>query len=467
MNNSIKKGIVVSVILLFVSVSVIPSTGTIDIEQITMPSSSGNNTLYVGGSGPGNYTKIQDAINDSSDEDTVFVYNDSSPYYEHVVVNKSINLIGEDKNTTVIDGNEIGNCVNVSAECVTISGFTIQNSKDERDNAGIYIVSNNTIISNNIIGNTISFNDESGIYLRFSNGNIITNNTISNNDDGIHLALSYNNLIQGNFISNNDGKGIDLVYSHYNTISDNTVTLNGHSGINLWDSNNNNITANILLYNSIILITSNITTITSNTISNNMRSGILLHASNNNTIYHNNFINNTQNVNDTDNKNNTWDNGYPSCGNYWDDYDGIDNNWGENQNINGSDGIGDTPYNIFGEDNQDRYPLIEPYGMTKLTFSMGPGLGLFKFSGIIKNIGNKTAFNVQWKITIDGGFIIVGRHSSGTLPKPLLPSEETSVTSKLVLGFGRIMITIAVWADNAPLISESIPGTLFLIFLML
>ncbi len=82
MKDKMKKGLVVAVFLLFFSVSVIPSTGTTDVKQITMLTTSGN-TLYVGGDGPGNYTKIQDAINNASDGDTVFVYDDSSPYYIH------------------------------------------------------------------------------------------------------------------------------------------------------------------------------------------------------------------------------------------------------------------------------------------------------------------------------------------------------------------------------------------------
>ena len=53
--------------------------------------SKGNN-LYVGGTGEGNYTKIQDAIDDASDMDTVFVYNGT--YYENVFIDKTINLIG-------------------------------------------------------------------------------------------------------------------------------------------------------------------------------------------------------------------------------------------------------------------------------------------------------------------------------------------------------------------------------------
>jgi parallel beta-helix repeat protein len=74
-----------------------------------------------------------------------------------------------------------------------------------------------------------------------------------------------------------------------------------------------------------------------------------------NIIYHNNFLNNIQNANDSGI--NTWDNGYPSGGNYWDDYTGTDGN---------GDGIGDTQYNISNitgvNNNKDRYPLIYPFG---------------------------------------------------------------------------------------------------------
>ena len=67
-------------------------------------STSSGHWLYVGGRGPGNYTKIQDAINDSSDGDTVFVFDDSAPYFESLIINKSITLLGENQNTTIIDG---------------------------------------------------------------------------------------------------------------------------------------------------------------------------------------------------------------------------------------------------------------------------------------------------------------------------------------------------------------------------
>ncbi|GAH12836.1 unnamed protein product, partial [marine sediment metagenome] len=110
-NNLIKKGLVVAVILLFFSVGVVPSTGlfnddtTPPVTTISFdPPEPDGITLYVGGSGAGNYTKIQDAIDDANDGDTVFVFDDSSPYYENVMVDKSISLIGENKETTIIDG---------------------------------------------------------------------------------------------------------------------------------------------------------------------------------------------------------------------------------------------------------------------------------------------------------------------------------------------------------------------------
>ena len=65
----------------------------------------------------------------------------SGTYYENVVVNKSINIIGEDRNTTIIDGVGSGNGVNVTADYVTISGFTVQNSGSDWPDAGIKLES--------------------------------------------------------------------------------------------------------------------------------------------------------------------------------------------------------------------------------------------------------------------------------------------------------------------------------------
>jgi len=88
--------------------------------------------------------------------------------------------------------------------------------------------------------------------------------------------------------------------------------------------------------------------------------GILLgNSSNYNSIFHNNFINDAQQVISIDSVN-VWDDGYPSGGNYWSDYSGIDEKNGPNQDQPGSDGIGDAPY-IIEVDNRDRYPLMIPW----------------------------------------------------------------------------------------------------------
>ncbi|EMR74702.1 hypothetical protein MBGDF03_01101 [Thermoplasmatales archaeon SCGC AB-540-F20] len=95
-----KRLLATGVILLLIVMS-ITSSGFNLKGKSTIESLEGN-TLYVGGSGSNNYTKIQDAINDSVDGDTVFVYNGT--YYEFVEINKQITLQGENKYNTIVDG---------------------------------------------------------------------------------------------------------------------------------------------------------------------------------------------------------------------------------------------------------------------------------------------------------------------------------------------------------------------------
>lgn len=101
-------------------------------------------------------------------------------------------------------------------------------------------------------------------------------------------------------------------------------------------------------------------TVVENNIANNSL-GLVIQEWNN-TIYHNNFLNNTEHafMGPASYCNNTWDNGYPSGGNYWDNYTGNDLYQGSSQDELGSDGIGDTAY-VINENNVDRYPLMNPY----------------------------------------------------------------------------------------------------------
>lgn len=240
-----KKLLVVGIILLLVCVS-IPSSGRV-MQQSSIVSSDGI-TLYVGGSGEGNYSKIQDAIDNASDGDTVFVFNGT--YYGQcgqVRIYKSITLIGQDRNNTTIDGDGIRDVVYISADWVNLSGFTIRNSGSLWGYAGVAIHSkNNTITCNNI-----KENNGHGIELYNSNNNNITcNNIISNNDDGINLVSSSNNTIMGNNISCKEQWGINLDYSSNNSILDNHIP-NNFGGLYLFNSNNNIIEKNNFIENKI------------------------------------------------------------------------------------------------------------------------------------------------------------------------------------------------------------------------
>jgi len=313
-----RKIIALGIMLLFLGMTISSTTGIYLEKQTIKPICMGN-ILYVGGNGTGNYSKIQDAIDNASDGDTVYVYDDSSPYYENLIVDKPITLKGENKETTVINGSGWGDVVYVSANWVNVSEFTIRNSGGNQDypdwDAGIDIRSNyNTIIcnsisnstvciylkssSNNIItGNSISGGDYAGIYLYDSRRNTITDNNISDNFCGInHESFSSNNIITGNSISNN-WAGIHFEFSSSNNITGNKFNSNQGS-ILFWCSSSNIITGNDIL--------------------NSSREAIWMVAfSNKNIIEKNNFIDNWMHALIYISWRNTWD------GNYWDNWIGF------------------------------------------------------------------------------------------------------------------------------------------------
>ena len=285
------------------------------------------------GWGIDHFDNLQNAIDAASEGDTIYVYNGT--YYNDVsgytaeqftmraiVINKSINLIGASNDNTFLDGGKYGSIFRITADWVSISGFTIQNSRNILDiidvpldpGIGISINSNHTNISDNIIMKNTNGMSIEGSY------NTITSNTIIDNGDGIILSGSHN------------------------TIKHNTITNHERDLTVLGSSFNDGIILEGAIENII----------TNNVISNNNGIGIdisIYGVSKNNTFYHNNFINNSQNARYYHNS--TWDNG--SSGNYWDDYNGLDKN---------NDGIGDTPYDIPGGDTKDYFPLMTPYDGT-------------------------------------------------------------------------------------------------------
>jgi hypothetical protein len=180
-----RKTIIVGIIILLVGINIQHISAIVNQNK---PISFGN-TLFVGGSGPGNYTCIQEAIDAASDGDIVYVF--SGTYFENIEINKKLNLLGQDKNTTIIDGNQKGCTIILSSENSIINNFTLIGGGFDTDDfnnffrAGLRITGSNNIISNNIFKKN-----------RFGlSGVRVTNLTIKDNifiEDGVGFT-SYEN----------------------------------------------------------------------------------------------------------------------------------------------------------------------------------------------------------------------------------------------------------------------------------
>ena len=207
------------------------SSGT--CEEITKP------TLYVGGSGLGNYTRIQDALNNITSGGTVYVF--PGTYHEHIVVTTSVHLIGNNKDSTIIDGDNEEYVVFLDAENSTLSGFTITHSGRTFPKAGVYIRSDKNIVSENILtGNYY------GMRLESTKNNMITSNEIMHNlRCGIYFSRASDNTLTGNIVSNHSFNGFGLYeFSNNNTLVENILSQNNFSGINIRDSMGNHVVDN-------------------------------------------------------------------------------------------------------------------------------------------------------------------------------------------------------------------------------
>ncbi len=295
------------------------------------------------------YSTIQAAINGANPGDTVFVLQGN--YSENLIVNQTLTLLGQSRDLTIIDGGRISNVITVTADDVTVQGFTLQNSSTVLGSA----TSNGIIVDHSnrstIIGNKIVMN-RNGIELDSSMDCTITENLIvSNSDNGIALSSSEDNMLSNNNVSSNNLDGISLVLSQNNTVSGNTLNDNGYRGINLISSVANTIVRNEIAtdYYGISLLASTSGKIAGNSFVLNEESGIFLDShSDNGIIYHNNFLSNTNQVQSKDSINEWY---FSGEGNYWSDYNGTDSN---------GDGIGDSPY-VINALNVDGNPLMGNY----------------------------------------------------------------------------------------------------------
>jgi len=169
-----------------------PATGAVGVYS---GRSSGIDVIIVNSSGGGDYTRIQWAIDNASEGATVYV--EAGTYYENLLVSKTINLIGEGRYRTIIDGKGVGNVIDVQENMVNISNFNITGSGSSHGDSGISIHGDN-----NKIEECVLFDNRNGICLQSANYNTIENTTIySRGGHGIHLDSSSNNSVWNNQIT--------------------------------------------------------------------------------------------------------------------------------------------------------------------------------------------------------------------------------------------------------------------------
>ena len=187
-------------------------------------------TVYV------KHSSIQEAINNASEGDAILV--GSGVYYKPVVVNKTVNLVGEDTETTFVCGNRTQPILKIVNQNVNVTSFTIQNGTE-----GIYLTQyadSCTIKDCKIVNNSI------GIFVK-SDDNLLTGNIIANNSEsGIKIyapcscsPVEGNNVTETSLLDN--GYGVQLINSnrslvYHNNFINNTRQATCSFGVNMWDS---------------------------------------------------------------------------------------------------------------------------------------------------------------------------------------------------------------------------------------
>lgn len=262
------------------------------------------------------YDRIQDAINIASAGERIIVY--EGTYYENLIINKSIDIFGEDRDTTIIDGGSLGSVITIAATGVDISTFTIKNSGNDILDAGVFlnITSGSSKIVENIITDCIL-----GIYVNQCHDNVIAQNQIYDTSNGSFLIASHRNYIEYNDFYENSYHGIflnetcsdtSIQFNHIylnqihgiylndqcndNTIHNNTIYENKNTGIRIEDNSsnikitNNEVKSNL---NYGIMVVGSSNTISNNLIIENEKHGIFLFADDNTTVISNNVTLNT------------------------------------------------------------------------------------------------------------------------------------------------------------------------------
>ena len=299
-------------------------------------------------------------------DNVTYAFTDNN--YDSIVVERS-NIIIDGAGYTLQGAGDTGSR---GIDLTGRTNVTVRNAHINNFGYGIWLYSSS---DNSISGNNITNNSNVGIELTSSTYNSISGNNITNSDIGILLytssnygSISGNNItnnyygieahvsdsisISGNNITNNYA-GVKVEYSWFSSISGNNIAANSWAGIEVYISRSNSISRNNITANNaygIELIEAYTNSFSGNNITNNYQ-GIRLSQSSNNRFYHNSLFNNNIQVFSVPESANTWDDSYPSGGNFWSDYAGADLD---------HDGVGDSAY-VIDVSNQDNYPLMKPY----------------------------------------------------------------------------------------------------------
>lgn len=321
----------------------------------------------------------------------------------YVIVSNIEDNIVVQRDNIILDGAGhflIGSEQGAGIDLYSVDNVTVVNLKINGFNIGVEIGSSTYIA---ILECIITNNADHGVLISGSSHSDIVGNVIEFNDgDGVHVELysTFNEMV-ANTILNNSMAGINLQYATHNTVMDNSISGNS-VGVNAGGSHNSTVIGNLVenhISGGIRLQYTQDSVLAGNTIVGNGWNGVFLGNSSSNTIFHNNIMENFNQVYIV-NSPSYWDNGYPSGGNYWSDEAGDDLHHGLYQNETGFDGISDYPY-YYNDNPLDNFPLMGAFGPST---PVGDNVTVFPLDTLGLVFGNIAVEGETFAFTPDTGY---------------------------------------------------------------